>query len=796
MLPRLKKRDAMKFSMWARVTLLGLILGLVLSAPLQAQTVTGSLTDVYSAPCTDTSCLILPLPPNSNSILFSVGGTFNQVTQFEFSPDGGTTYRALTVTNLASLAAITSTTAAASTAGSFISANHNFTHVRVRVTTDTSGTSNWIIRASNNTSSIAVTLGGGGSTIGSVSQGAASATENWRVNCVSGCAGGTSDDDDATVAAGQTTGISIGLTHVFDGTNWKRLTIGTAGTSSTQVLSVQGIASGTALPVSVASIPSHAVTNAGTFAVQAAESGTWNITNISGTISLPTGASTSAKQPALGTAGSASTDVITIQGIASGTVVPISVASIPSHAVTNAGTFAVQCTSGCSATSSITDDDDATIAAAQTGVLLTVPLNYVFDGTNWKRETVGTAGTAAAQVHTIQGIASMTPILATLSGTNNIATVTTVTTVSAVTAITNALPSGSNVIGHIICDSGCSGSGGTSTADRATFTAGTTAGTLAQGTFETSPSSVADGKAGAIGITGTRAVRVSLESAAGVAWTPSVDYTHDTALGTITNVTGPEVMCRASAAVPSDVSADGDAVLNWCLRSGAQAFQPTYAGVLGSTGNGVAGTGTPRFTIASDNTAFTVNLGTAGSDPFGANADAASATGSISAKLRFIAGTGIPITGTVTVGSHAVTNAGTFVVQENGAALTSLQLLDDNQTGDSVFYRTSAGSTEDEHEIKATAGRLFSVLITNTNAAARYIRCYNLTAANTTPGTSTVFWGSAIPGDATGSGFTHNFGPNGLAFGTALTCSYTTGAADSDVAEVAANEIKATYTYK
>jgi hypothetical protein len=34
------------------------------------------------------------------------------------------------------------------------------------------------------------------------------------------------------------------------------------------------------------------VTNAGTFAVQATQSGTWNITNISGTVSLPTGAST------------------------------------------------------------------------------------------------------------------------------------------------------------------------------------------------------------------------------------------------------------------------------------------------------------------------------------------------------------------------------------------------------------------------------------------------------------------------------------------------------------------------
>lgn len=36
----------------------------------------------------------------------------------------------------------------------------------------------------------------------------------------------------------------------------------------------------------------------------------------------------------------------------------------------------------------------------------------------------------------------------------------------------------------------------------------------------------------------------------------------------------------------------------------------------------------------------------------------------------------VSIAGTVTVASHAVTNAGTFVVQENGAALTALQLID------------------------------------------------------------------------------------------------------------------------
>lgn len=39
----------------------------------------------------------------------------------------------------------------------------------------------------------------------------------------------------------------------------------------------------TTLPVSLASVPSHAVTNAGTFAVQAAQSGTWTVTGTGGT---------------------------------------------------------------------------------------------------------------------------------------------------------------------------------------------------------------------------------------------------------------------------------------------------------------------------------------------------------------------------------------------------------------------------------------------------------------------------------------------------------------------------------
>jgi len=118
-------------------------------------------------------------------------------------------------------------------------------------------------------------------------------------------------------------------------------------------------------------VGSHAVTNAGTFAVQVDSS------------TLPTGAATAAKQPALGTAGTASSDVLTVQGVASmtalkvdgsGVTQPISgsvtadlganndvtvtgtvdlgttdnavldtiASNTGDHAVTNAGTFAVQ----------------------------------------------------------------------------------------------------------------------------------------------------------------------------------------------------------------------------------------------------------------------------------------------------------------------------------------------------------------------------------------------------------------------------------------------------------------------
>jgi len=124
-----------------------------------------------------------------------------------------------------------------------------------------------------------------------------------------------------------------------------------AGSDASTAIAVQGITGGKAVPVSIATAPVlvagsaiigkvgiDQTTDGTTNLVAAKQNGTWNVTNISGTVSLPTGAAIASKQPALGTAGSSSTDVITVQGISGGT------------------NLNVNCQVGCSGGTSYTED--------------------------------------------------------------------------------------------------------------------------------------------------------------------------------------------------------------------------------------------------------------------------------------------------------------------------------------------------------------------------------------------------------------------------------------------------------
>ncbi len=133
----------------------------------------------------------------------------------------------------------------------------------------------------------------------------------------------------------------------------KQPTLGTAGSASSDVITVQGIASMTALkvdgsgvtqPISAASLP------------------------------LPSGAATAAKQPALGTAGSAATDVITVQGISSMTALKV---------------------------------DGSGVTQPVSAASLPLPSGAA---TAAKQPALGTAGSASTDVVTVQGISSMTAL--------------------------------------------------------------------------------------------------------------------------------------------------------------------------------------------------------------------------------------------------------------------------------------------------------------------------------------------------------------------------------------------------
>jgi hypothetical protein len=89
---------------------------------------------------------------------------------------------------------------------------------------------------------------------------------------------------------------------------------------------------------------------------------------------LPAGASTSGKQPAFGTAGTASADVLTIQGIASMTPVKM---------------------------------DGSGVTQPISAIALPLPTGAAISS---KQPAIGTAGSASADVLSIQGIASMTPL--------------------------------------------------------------------------------------------------------------------------------------------------------------------------------------------------------------------------------------------------------------------------------------------------------------------------------------------------------------------------------------------------
>jgi hypothetical protein len=148
------------------------------------------------------------------------------------------------------------------------------------------------------------------------------------------------------------------------------------------------------------------------------------------------------------------------------------------------------------------------------------------------------------------------------------------------------------------------------------------------------------------------------------------------------------------------------------------------------------------------------------------------------------------------VADNFVTNTGsggaTFAADDIGAGLLATRvknIVGPDGVGQEGWtpYKIISAATTNATSVKASAAKLGLVIVTNVNAAPRYLKLYNKASAPTV-GTDTPVQVYAIPGSTTGGGAVIPF-PDGLAFSTGLAFALTTGAADSDTAAVAANEV-------
>lgn len=115
--------------------------------------------------------------------------------------------------------------------------------------------------------------------------------------------------------------------------------------------------------------------------------------------------------------------------------------------------------------------------------------------------------------------------------------------------------------------------------------------------------------------------------------------------------------------------------------------------------------------------------------------------------------------------------------------------------GNAAFAATpvsyiSAGTSDDATNVKSTAGVVYSLEVSNTNASARYIKLYNKSSAPAVASDTPIFR-FAIPGQG---GIALSW-PHGKLFSSGIGFVLVTGPTDTDGVDVAANEIMVNLSY-
>jgi len=575
-----------------------------------------------------------------------------------------------------------------------------------------------------------------GNLVGATGTAVGGSTKALDVNCAQGCSAATTDTDDGSIATGQSVSLAGSETMVYDGAVWRRMTIGSAGSPSSQVSTIQGITSGTPVIVGDGSgalnviLDSGALTTVGTVSTVTAVTTVGTITNPvtitdglgavntivdSGTITTVTNPVTVAQMVAsslqttatlaAGTAqighleanqsvnvtqigagtsiavdngaSSAGTQRVTIANNSTGILaavtsltqlggIAVPVEDSPETA-NGTGIYAMSVRRDTAATSATTTGDNATINTDAVGALwvniaTTTTLGTVVedapqtsggtlismgsvrrdsaassattDGDNatintdslgrlWVNCGTGCSGGTQYNIDTVAGasdtgtltlavrddsLATLTPVdgdyvqLRTNSTGALWVTSAQIDAAAGAAVTTNPVQTGGVYTNTpLTLDAGDAGYFLLDVNGRMQVSGAGTAGTPAGGVV--SIQGVSSGTAVVVG-DGSGALNVICDSGC----SGGTQYTQDAAL-TVGSTIGTMSMGRASAAVPTDVSADNDAVLPWYLRSGAMAVQLTNAGVLTLSGSGTA-TGALRVELPTNGTGTIATVST------------------------------------------------------------------------------------------------------------------------------------------------------------------------------------------
>lgn len=517
------------------------------------------------------------------------------------------------------------------------------------------------------------------------------------------------------------------------------------------------------MAVSLASVPSHAVTNAGTFAVQnnaATPAGTNNIGDVDvltlpaipagnnnigdvDVATLPVAFNTGVRSATTQRVTVATDDLVPVTGTVTANAgtgtQAVSLASVPSHAVTNAGTFAVQNTAATPAGTNNIGDVDVLTMPAITG---TVTANA---GTNLNTSALA--------------------LDATLTG-------------GTAKAIARGAAKGSTTAGDITSTA--------ASADRQPLdvTLRDTSGApvaVGGGTQYTEDVAAATDPIGTMGI----AVRQDTLSAS------TVSADGDNIALRATNKG--ELYVKQTDPLPAGTNNIGDVdVLTLPVAFNTGTRSATTQRVTIATDDVVPASQSGTWNVT--NVSGTVSL------PTGAATSANQST-EITA-LQLIDDVVFTDDAAFTVGTSKVNSVGlmadetaTDSVDEGDIGIARMT-LDRKQitaayahtAGGATPYKLISAASTNATSVKGSGGTVYNITASNVNAAVRYLKLYNKASAPTV-GTDTPVQVYAIPGNTAGAGTNIPIGLPGLAFGTGIALAITTGAADSDTGAVAANEI-------